>query len=89
MPDRPDAAPPGEPVAPRPGDVVLVQDAGETFYGVVVGERLGRVRLRPCADPGRERACSRRAVLQVFRAAGAPAPAPARLTPDPQLRFRL
>jgi len=85
----PKPEPPRAPVAPRPGDVVLVQDGGETLYGVVVGERLGRVRLRPCGDPGRERACSRRAVLQVFRPAGPPDPAPPRLTPDPQLRFRL
>ncbi len=78
-----------ERIDPSRGDVVLVQDAAETFYGVVVGERLGRLRLRACADPARERACSRRAVLQVFRAAGRPAAAPARLGPDPQLRFRL
>ncbi len=78
-----------ERVDPTPGDVVLVQDAADTFYAVVVGQRLGRLRLRPCADPARERACSRRAVLQVFRPAGRPAAAPAKLGPDPQLRFRL
>jgi hypothetical protein len=81
--------PPVPPAETAPGDVVLVQDGGETFYAVVLGERLGRLRLRPCAADRPERHASRRRVLQVFKPAGRPDEQPAQLRPDPQLRFRL
>ncbi len=74
----------------RPGDVILAQDAGGRFHAVVRGTRLGRLTVQRC-DGRPARPLALRDVLQVYKAAGAPAAPPQTepLKPTAQLHLDL